>query len=118
MKSLFTVLSSVALALVLAGCATGQPKPESLLAQAQSRVEQARSVNAERHAPVVFREAQKNLKMANELISKEEYEKATSYLDRSIADSNLAIATSNAEKSEKAAQQVQKNLRALEREVK
>ncbi|MDO3385860.1 DUF4398 domain-containing protein [Gilvimarinus sp. SDUM040013] len=118
MKQVLALLSSLAFVIVVTGCASGVAKPDSMLAQAQSRIEQARSVDADRHAPVIFRDAQKNYEMANDLIAQEEYEKARDYLERSISDANLAIATSNAEKSSRASKQVQDNLRALEREVK
>ncbi|MDO3383486.1 DUF4398 domain-containing protein [Gilvimarinus algae] len=117
MKRLVSVMSLLLLSMVMVGCATQAPVPDTLLTQTESRIEQAKSLNAERHAPVVFRDAQKHLNSAKTSIEKEQYVEARQYLEKSLADVELAIATSNAAKSKRASEQVEENLRVLEREL-
>ncbi|WP_084005393.1 DUF4398 domain-containing protein [Gilvimarinus polysaccharolyticus] len=111
----FTILMTV---FALTACANNAPVPNILLSQAEAGVEQARSLNAEKHAPLALRDAKQNLDKANAAIAKKDNAKASQWLERSVADSDLAIAKSHAKKSERAADQVEENLRVLEQEVK
>ena len=112
---LLTVLMAV---FTLTACANNAPVPSTLLTQAEGNVEQARSLNAEKFAPLAFRDAQQNLEKAQAALAKKENAEARDWLEKSVADSDLAIAQSHAKKSEKAADQVEENLRVLEQEVK
>ena len=112
---LLTVLMAV---FTLTACANNAPVPSTLLTQAEGNVEQARSLNAEKFAPLAFRDAQQNLEKAQAALAKKENAEARDWLEKSVADSELAIAQSHAKKSEQAADQVEENLRALEQEVK
>jgi|SRR5690554_267513 len=111
---LLTVLMAV---FTLTACANNAPTPDTLLSQAQSGVQQARSVDAEKYAPLALRDAKQNLEKAQAAIAKKENLKAREWLEKSIADSELAVSQSHAKKSERAADQVEENLRVLEQEV-
>jgi hypothetical protein len=111
------LLTIVVAALALSACANNAPLPSSLLTQAENNLEQARSVNAEKHAPLALREGKKHLAKARSAIANNEHAAARAWLEKSVADTNLAIAKAHAQKSQKAADQVEENLRVLEREV-
>ena len=112
---LLTILMTV---FALTACANNAPVPSTLLSQAEGNVEQARSLNAEKYAPLALRDAKQNLEKAQASIARKENANAREWLEKSVADSELAIAQSHAKKSEKAADQVEENLRVLEQEVK
>ncbi len=111
-------LTSVLLLLVLLGaCASGPEAPTTLVSQAQASIRQAESAGADTHAPVALREAKKLLSSAQSHIGNEDYDKAKRQLEKAIAEANFAEARSMAEKSQRAADEVEENLEALEREV-
>lgn len=116
-------LSKVGLAIVflslllLGACASGPEAPSTLLSQAESSIRQAESAGADDHAPVALREAKKFLSAAQSHIGNEDYGKARRLLEKAIAEANFAEARSMAEKSQRAADEVEENLETLEREV-
>lgn len=112
-----TLLVPALLAILMLGCATQDPVSESVVAQTEARIEQARSLNADRHSPVAFRDAQTHLETAKTAIANKKFDQARALLERSMADADLAVATSQAKKSQQAANELEENLRALEAEI-
>lgn len=111
-------LAFVFLSLLLLGaCASGPEAPSTLLSQAQSSIRQAESAGADNYAPVALREAKKFLSAAQSQIGNENYDKAKRLLEKAIAEANFAEAKSMADKSQRAANEVEENLKTLEREV-
>lgn len=115
MRAKFLAQLSAASVLVFAvlGCASVEP-PTKLLTEAESDIKSAQEMGAEQHAPLVMRSAESNLAAAKKAIKEEEYEQATYALEKSIADTELAVATTQAQKLESAVEQVEENLNALE----
>ncbi len=100
----------------IAACSTVQP-PATLVTQAQERVRQAESVGADDAAPLVLREAQQHLSEAERAMQKEQFEEARLLLEKSLINSELAIAQTNASNAKKAAEEIEKNLDLLRREA-
>lgn len=100
----------------VAACSTVQP-PNTLITQAQERVRQAESVGAEDAAPLVLREARQYLNEAEKSMQKERFEEARLLLEKSLINSELAIAQTGSTNAQKAAEQIEKNLDLLRREA-
>lgn len=100
----------------VAACSTVQP-PNTLVTQAQERVRQAESVGADDAAPLVLREARQHLTEAEKAMQKEQFEEARLLLEKSLINSELAIAQTNSSNAEKAAEEIEKNLDLLRREA-
>lgn len=113
-----TGLISLLLSLLLmTACASGPPAPTTLVSQAETSIRQAESAGADTHAPVALREAKKRLASAKSHIGNENYPLAQRQLEKAIAEANYAEARSMAEKSQRAANEVEENLEALQREI-
>ena len=100
----------------IAACSTVQP-PATLVTQAQERVRQAESVGADDAAPLVLREARQHLSEAERAMQKEEFEEARLLLEKSLINSELAIAQTNSSNAKKAAEEIEENLDLLRRET-
>lgn len=108
---------SVALCIAaLAACASVEP-PDTLATQARESVEHAQSVGAEEQAPLLLREANQQLAKGEEAMQKDEHEEARRYFEKSMINSELAVARTNAERSRIAAQQINENLDALKNQT-
>lgn len=116
MKRQLTFLTIFAVVLI-AGCASQGEEPVSLLAQAETSLNQARSSDALQHAPAAYRQAEEHLEEAKSAIDKEEYAMATLALEKSIADSNYAMVKANAEKTKMSANQIERDLEVLRQEA-
>lgn len=99
-----------------AACSTVQP-PNTLVTQAQERVRQAESAGAENAAPLVLREARQQLSEAERAMQKEEFDDARLLLEKSLINSELAIAQTSSSSAKKAAEEIEKNLDLLRREA-
>ncbi|MCP8900111.1 DUF4398 domain-containing protein [Gilvimarinus xylanilyticus] len=116
MKSVWLMIPLLC-TLLAVGCATQNPVSESMVAQTEARIDQAKSLNADRYAPVALRDAEKHYQSAERAMSEENYDQARQLLEKAMADAELAVATSHAKKSQQAANELEENLRALEAEV-
>lgn len=103
-------------AISLAACAHVEP-PDTLVTQAQESIEHAHSLGAEEAAPLALREANQNLDKAKQAIDNQEYEQAHRFLEKSMVNSELAVARTNAQRSQKAAEQIEQNLDALRKQI-
>lgn len=111
-------LKHTAIALCLAGlmaCTAVEP-PNTLATQARESIQQAESVGADESAPLALREANQFLNQAESAINQEEYEEAQKLLEKSIINSELAIARTNSQRSQRAAEQIEQGLDALRRQ--
>lgn len=97
------------------GCSTVQP-PNSLATQARERIQQAQSVGADRAAPLALREANQYLSQAEDAIRAQRYKEATHLLEKSLANSELAIVRTSSSKAQKAADQIEQDLQILQEE--
>ena len=109
----FTSALMIALLSVFSGCASGPEKPSDLLTQVTANIGQAKDAGAEEFAPVAFRDANKHMNKAKDAIEDKEYLDARRLLEKSLADADFALAKTNAEKAQNAANQIQQNLESL-----
>lgn len=100
----------------IAACSTVQP-PTTLVTQAQERVRQAENVGADEAAPLVLREARQYLNEAEKSMQRERFEDARMLLEKSLINSELAIAKTSSTSAQKAAEEIEKNLDLLRREA-
>lgn len=100
----------------IAACSTVQP-PTTLVTQAQERVRQAENVGADEAAPLVLREARQYLNEAEKSMQRERFEDARMLLEKSLINSELAIAKTSSTSAQKAAEEIEKNLDMLRREA-
>lgn len=100
----------------LAACTTVEP-PTSLATQARESVQRAEGMGADKAAPLALREANQYLERAEQAMNRDNNEEAYHFLEKSLINSELAIARTNAERSQKAAQQIEENLDALKNQA-
>lgn len=106
-------MAAISLCIVgLAACTVVEP-PNTLATQARESIQRAKSVGADESAPLALREANQYLSKAESAMNNEEYENATRLLEKSIINSELAIARTNAQKTQTAANQIEQSLDAL-----
>ena len=91
--------------------------PRGMAKDAQDRVDQAHTVGAEQYAPVAYKDAKKFLKQAENEVESGDNQSAVYLLEKSIVNAELAIAQTHAQKSQKAAEQIESNLEALREEA-
>lgn len=96
----------------LAACASVEP-PDTLATQARESVEHAQSIGAEEQAPLVLREANQQLAKGEQAMQEDEHEEARRFFEKAVINSELAVARTNAERSRRAAQEINENLDAL-----
>ena len=101
----------------LTACASNTEIPTSLVTQAETSVRQAESAGADDLAPLALRDAKKNLASAKSAMAREDYKIAHDYLEKSLADSEVAVAQTHAEKSTRAAEEIKEQMSTLEKEV-
>ncbi|QSP94175.1 DUF4398 domain-containing protein [Marinobacter salinisoli] len=111
------ILFVVGFTVTLAACAGPGPKPTSELRLAESSVQQAEASDARKYDPVLLNQAQNKLADARKLIDQEEYEQARLLLEQAAVDAQLAAARSQAEKSQAAMNEINKNIEALQNEL-
>ena len=110
-------LAAGAMAL-LAGCATDStPPPRAELARAELAVSQAEQANASRYAPVPLSEARDRLQMARTALANERNAEARRLAEQAQANAELAVAQTQAERSEQLAAENLKNVETLREEL-
>lgn len=108
-------ISRAAIPLCLAtmvACSVVQP-PNTLATQARESVQRAESLGADETAPLVLREANQYLSQAEQAMQREDFKEATRLLEKSLINADLAIARTNSQKSQQAAEEIEQNLEAL-----
>lgn len=104
--------------LTLAGCQSNGERPDTLAVQARESVEKAQSVGADEKAPLALRDANQFLAEAEVAMKDKRYQEAQRLLEKSMINSELAIARSNSTTVKKASDEIDKNLDTLQDEVK
>lgn len=115
-KHVRTVLP-LALAGLLAACASTPDIDPRLMQQARIAIEEAREVNAGRHAPTTLARAEERLNAAQEAINDGDEERARYLIDESVVLAELAEAQALERDSEQALAQIRQNLRTLEQQL-
>jgi len=103
--------------LLLGACQSNAQRPDTLAVQARESVKKAESAGAAQKAPLALRDADQYLSKADEAIEEKDYEEAQFLLEKSMINSELAIARSNAVDAKKAAEEINKNLNTLQNEI-
>lgn len=107
----------VALVSALFACASNAKRPDTLAIQARESIQKAESVGADQKAPVALRDANQYLSQAQQAMTDKKYQEAQYFLEKSMINSELAIARSNATSAKKAAEEIENNLNTLQNEV-
>lgn len=110
-------LAMLALVAGLGACASSGSAPTYLVAQAEETLSQAKNSGANSSAPLALKNAEDNLRKAKNAMKDEEYKLAKEYLERSLVESEYAVAKSEADKTTKAAEQVKQSLETLRSET-
>lgn len=112
-----TALAAVSAAVCLsAGCASTQV-PNEQIAVAKASVQRAQQAGAPTLAPVEFQTAQDKLARAEKAVADSKVEPATHLAEQANVDAELAEATANEKRSEKAASEFDASLAALRQEA-
>lgn len=107
-----------AIVMGLTACVSAGDPPEQLLSEARSDIKTAKETGASEYAPLALRAAEHQLQEAESAIEQKEYEEAVLLLEKSLANSALAVAQTQAEKSEAAATEVDESIDTLKQVLK
>lgn len=116
-SSLLKVAALAVLSTMCLACVSNGNPPTTLMTQAQERVTVAKSHGAQEYAPVALENAQDYINKAKQNVEDGDYEKAQQHLQIAMAKSDYAIIKSDAEKTEKSANQISEDLMTLQREA-
>jgi hypothetical protein len=105
------------LPLLLAACASGVPRPDAQLQEAQNAIQQAETANAQEAAPVLLNNAEQKLEDARALIERDEYARASRLLDQATADAQLAAARAETAETAAAAAQLNESVELLREQM-
>lgn len=111
---------ALVLALLLVGCASSQPLSPQLtssLATAGETINQARSAEAARYAPLELQSAEQKLAAAQVAIAKKHNEEAARLASEATVDARLAAIISRSAKSQAVALELQKGIQTLRDEI-
>jgi glutathione synthase/RimK-type ligase-like ATP-grasp enzyme len=109
------VLGAAALALSLAACATN-PVPNERIAVAQSSLQRAEQSGAPELAPVEMATARDKLARAQKAAADHDAVPATDLAEQANIDAELAEATANEHRAQKAASEFDASMQALRQE--
>lgn len=107
----------VAAALLTACAATHEQAPRDLAAQTETHIDQAEQFKADDYAPVALREARQQLQQARSQMDQEHYPQARRLLEKANVNAEYAIVKTRSEQAQHAAEQIQKDIEALQREM-
>ena len=113
----FVILILMLSTLSLGACSTTSA-PNDLKSEAMTMINQARSAGAKDYAPVALRDAQKHFELANNAVDRTEFKYAALMYERSITDSEYAIAKSSSVEAQKSAKEVEEGLKTLQSQYK
>lgn len=109
-------IGAVAVAFLIAGCAT-VPAPNEQLAVARAAVVDAEGAGAASYASIDLKNAHDKLDAANVAFGARDYENARRLADEASADANLAAVRARSVKAERAVAEVRESIRVLREEV-
>ncbi|HEY6621057.1 MAG TPA: DUF4398 domain-containing protein [Steroidobacteraceae bacterium] len=110
------VVLGAAIAFIAAGCVT-TPIPNEKLAVAKSSVQAAEQAGAPELAPVEMAAARDKLARAEKAAANRDAQPATDLAEQANADAQLAEASAQEKRSQKAAMELDASLQALRREA-
>ena len=110
------VVLGAAIALIAAGCVT-TPIPNEKIAVAKSSVQAAEQAGAPELAPVEMAAARDKLARAEKAAANRDAQPATDLAEQANADAQLAEASAQEKRSQKAAMELDASLQALRREA-
>ncbi len=117
MKRFLKYALLVALAVMLAGCATRQPVPTDQLAVAQNTIEYAVEMGAREHAPDELRQARDHMAEAQRAVEQEQNEIARQLALEAEKMARLADLKSRAARSRRQVEQLEDTVEALRQEI-
>ena len=112
-----TLISAVALAGVLAGCAAEGPPPHEQMTQARTLVEQADKANAQRYAAADVQRAHDALNSAERNFGERKYNAARADAESAAVDAEVATARAEAAEAQHAATEVTRGNTTLKSEA-
>lgn len=115
--SSLTSISLIATACTLAACTSGPSKPDQLLTRTELRIEAAEEVDAGREAPLALRTARDQLADGQRAMQAEDYAAARQLLEKALVNADFAIAKSRSDKTQQAAEEVERTIDTLRREL-
>lgn len=105
------------LALTLASCASGPPRPDQDLTRAEAAIEQAEQAGARQYGPVPLDNARDKLARARAAVAEEEMLVAQRYAEEAALAADLAAAKARRGKAERAVDQLEKSIAVLREEI-
>ncbi len=112
-----TLISAVALAGVLAGCAAEGPPPHEQMTQARTLVQQADKANAQRYAAADVQRAHDALNSAERNFGERKYNAARADAESAAVDADVATARAEAAEAQHAATEVTRGNTTLKSEA-
>lgn len=112
----YPLVAACSLILITAGCSS-IPKPVGELASAGTAISGAESSGASEYAPVELDRATTKLQIAKGAVKKENYAEATRYANEALADAKLATAKATANKTKKAAGEMEDSINLLRKSL-
>ena len=112
-----TLISAVALAGVLAGCAAEGPPPHEQMTQARTLVQQADKANAQRYAAADVQRAHDALNSAERNFGERKYNAARADAESAAVDAEVATARAEAAEAQHAATEVTRGNTTLKSEA-
>lgn len=109
-------LASLAMASLIAGCAS-VPPPTEQLAVSKAALNSATSAGGNEYAPISLRSAVLKMDAAERAMTQQEYLQARQLAEQAQVDAQLAAATARAAKAQKAASELQESNRVLREEI-
>ncbi|WP_427501620.1 DUF4398 domain-containing protein [Methylomonas sp. MED-D] len=109
-------LASLAMASLIAGCAS-VPPPTEQLAVSKAALNSATSAGGNEYAPISLRSAVLKMDAAERAMTQQEYLQARQLAEQAQVDAQLAAATARAAKAQKAASELGESNRVLREEI-
>lgn len=107
---------AMAMATLIAGCAS-VPPPTEQLAVSKAALNSATSAGGNEYAPISLRSAVLKMDAAERAMTQQEYLQARQLAEQAQVDAQLAAATARAAKAQKAASELQESNRVLREEI-
>src|SRR5690606_34784493 len=111
-----SLLAGTCAVAVLAGC-NSVPAPREQLAVGKASIESAQTAGAAELAPVELNRAREKFAQAQAAMKEERYEVARILAEQADADAKVAYSRANAERSRRAAEEINASLRTLRQQM-
>ncbi len=115
-RGIFTGIALMA-AMAFGGCMNSEQKPDSILTQAGTVVDQADRAGTRTYAAFDLNNAHSKLKKAKEEMKKGDYKKARYLAEEAKVDAELAIAKTQTAKTKEAETQLKQSMQSLQNEI-